>query len=311
VTVPSGGRNRIVCIGNATVDRTFALTVDARLGTKNPAIAREIAFGGVARNVAENLARLEVPVALIACVGDDRDGHAILADCRALGIDVRDCVVSTEFPTPQYGAILDVHNDLVMGASDMRAIEALPAERIRSASGEDAVDVAWTFADCNLNPATLAAAIAATRTPGHRIAINTVSVAKASRLPAGLHGIDLLFCNVIEAQAYLGSHDASPELLAQALHARGAHTTVMTLGEAGAIVAGDMGHTRIATTPRTVADVTGAGDALIAGTLYALLNGAGEVDAVRAGMTVASFAVEATTPVSRVLTPAALRERLG
>jgi pseudouridine kinase len=309
VTVPTGGRDRIVCIGNATVDRTFALTVDARLGTKNPAVARPIAFGGVARNVAENLARLGVRVTLIACVGDDDDGRAILADCRALGIDVAGCVVSADFPTPQYGAILDVHNDLVMGASDMRAIEALPAARIRNAG--DGADVAWTFADCNLGAATLRAVIDAPRARGHRIAVNTVSVAKAARLPADLHGIDLLVCNVLEAQAYLASDDADPARLTQALHERGAQTTIMTLGDAGTIVADEVGTTRIAAVPRTVADVTGAGDALIAGTLYAFLGGAPTNDAVRAGMAAASLAVEATTPVNRALTPATLRERLG
>jgi pseudouridine kinase len=125
-----------------------------------------------------------------------------------------------------------------------------------------------------------------------------------------LRGIDLLFCNTVEAHAYVGGDDAEPERLAQALAARGAQTTVMTLGDAGAIVTSASKHTRIATVPRSVADVTGAGDALIAGTLYAMLGGARVVDAVRTGMAVASLAVEATTPVSRALTPAALRERL-
>jgi len=308
VTVSPGGRDRIVCIGNATIDRTFALAVDATLGTKNPAVARPPAFGGVARNVAENLARLGVRTALIACTGDDDAGRTLLDDCRALGIDVRGCVLSTDYPTPQYAAILDVRNDLIMGASDMRAIEALPPERVLHAG--DGADVAWTFADCNLSRETLAAAIAAPRAAGHRIAINTVSVAKASRLPAALRGIDLLFCNVVEAQAYLATAEADPERLAQALHERGAHTTVMTLGDAGAIVAGPFGIERIATVPQTVTDVTGAGDALIAGTLYGLLGGASSLDAVRVGMAVASLAVEAPTPVNPAVSPATVRERL-
>jgi pseudouridine kinase len=303
------GRDRVVCIGNATVDRTFALTVDARLGTKNPAIARPPAFGGVARNVAENLARLGVRVALIACTGDDDEGRAILADCRALGIDVDASVVAPGLPTPQYAAILDVRNDLVMGASDMRAIEALPPERVLHAGDGD--DVAWTFADCNLNRETLAAVIAAVRPAGHRLAINTVSVAKAPRLPERLDGIDVLFANVVEAQAYLGTGESDPARLAQALHARGAHSSVMTLGDAGAVVAGPFGCTPIAAVPHAVVDVTGAGDALVAGTIYALLAGAAHVEAVRVGMAVASLTVEAPTPVNPALTPTRLRERLA
>ena len=308
MTVP-GGRDRVVCIGNATVDRTFALIVDARRGTKNPAVARPIAFGGVARNVAESLARLGVRVSLIACVGDDDAGAAILADARALGIDVSDCVITAEYPTPQYAAILDIRNDLVLGASDMRAIEALPPGEV--VARRDAGDVAWTFVDCNLTADTLRAAIAAPRRPGHRLAINTVSVVKATRLPADLHGVDLLFCNTIEAQAYLATGEAAPERLAQALYQRGAHTTVMTMGDAGAIVTGAAGDARIATVPARVADVTGAGDALIAGTIYGMLAGASEADAVRMGMAVAALAVEAPVPVNPALTRAALRERLA
>jgi pseudouridine kinase len=302
-------RDRVVCIGNATVDRTFALSVDARPGTKNPAVARPPAFGGVARNVAENLARLGVRTALIACIGDDDAGRAILADCRTLGIDVTRCVVSAEYPTPQYAAILDVRNDLVMGASDMRAIEALPAERVLRAGDGD--DVAWTFVDCNLSAPTLAAAIAVPRPAGHRIAIDTVSVAKAPRLPAMLDRIDLLFCNVLEAQSYLAVTEADPERLAQALRARGAHTAVMTLGDAGAMIAGSQGIAHVAAVPGPVTDVTGAGDALIAGTLYALLGGAQEDAAVRVGMAVASLAVEVPTPVNPAVSPAAVRERLA
>jgi len=302
------GRDRVVCIGNATVDRTFALLVDARGGTKNPAIARPVAFGGVARNVAETLARLGVRVALIACVGADDAGAAILADARALGIDVSGCVITEDYPTPQYAAILDVHSELVMGASDMRAIEALPVERIVAPSD---ADVAWTFVDCNLNAAALRAVIAARHAAGHRIAVNTVSVAKATRLPADLGSIDLLFCNAVEAQAYLGAGGWEPERLAQALHARGAHTTIMTLGDAGAIVTDASGHTHIATLPARVVDVTGAGDALIGGTIAAFQDGANAVDAVRAGMAVAALAVEAPVPVNPALTAAAVRARLG
>ncbi len=302
-------RDRVVCIGNATVDRTFALAVDARLGTKNPAIARPPAFGGVARNVAENLARLGVRVTLVACTGDDDEGRAILADCRALGIAVDGCLVTPDFPTPQYAAILDVRNDLVMGASDMRAIEALPPERVFHAG--DGADVAWTFADCNLNGETLAAAIAAPRPAGHRLAINTVSVAKAPRLPHALHGIDLLFVNVVEAQAYLARDDNDPAVLAQALCARGAHSTIMTLGEAGALVATPDRSTHIDAVPQAVTDVTGAGDALIAGTLFGLLGGATHVDALRAGMALASLTVEAPTPVNPAVSPARLRERIA
>jgi pseudouridine kinase len=235
-------RERVVCIGNATVDRTFALDGPVEFHTKNPAVARPIAFGGVARNVAENLARLGVAVELVAGVGDDDAGHAVLADCRALGIAIDRCVVSSAVPTPQYVAIIGPDNELVIGGSDMRAIEALPAMLVREAHAS--AGLAWTFADCNLSAGVLAALIAMPRAPGHRLAIDAVSVAKGLRLPADLRGIDLLFCNEAEARAYLARPADDAEALAQALHARGAQTAIMTLGRAGAIVADADGVTR-------------------------------------------------------------------
>jgi pseudouridine kinase len=307
VSAPAPARDRVICIGNATVDRTFALDGELQLGTKNPAVARPIAFGGVARNVAENLARLGLHVALIASVGDDDAGRAVLADARALGIDVGACVVTPDFPTPQYAAVLDPRNDLVFGCSDMRAIEALPFERVRAAAS--APGTAWTFADCNLRRETLSAVIAAPRAAAHRLAIDAVSVAKAQRLPAALAGVDLLFCNVDEARAYLDAPAAAPDALAQALQRRGAQTTVMTLGAHGAIVLTPERSERVAAAPATVADVTGAGDALIAGTIYALAGGATAFEAVRTGMVAATFALEVAVPVNPALTAAALAER--
>ncbi len=302
-------RERVVCIGNATVDRTFALDGEVHLKTKNPAVARPIAFGGVARNVAENLARLGVRVELIASVGDDDAGQAVLANCRALGIGVERCVVSSSYPTPQYVAIIDAHNDLVIGGSDMRAIEALPAEHVRNAHA--GAEWAWTFADCNLTADVLADLIALPRAAGHRIAIDAVSVAKGRRLPADLHGIDLLFCNAAEARAYLGRDGADPEALAQALHTRGAQSAIMTLGDAGAIVADADGVALVRAERAQVADSTGAGDALIAGTIYAAMQGATIRAALRTGMAAASLAVEATAPVNPALSPASVAARLA
>src|SRR6185437_2163670 len=92
-------RDRVVCVGNAALDRTFALTGPARMATSNPAAVRP-GFGGVARNVAENLARLGVPVSLVTQVGDDAGGRALRADCAAAGIDVQGVMLSTAYPTP-------------------------------------------------------------------------------------------------------------------------------------------------------------------------------------------------------------------
>ncbi len=46
-------------------------------------------FGGVARNVAMNLARLGMRAALLTAVGRDEPGAALVTECERAGVDCR------------------------------------------------------------------------------------------------------------------------------------------------------------------------------------------------------------------------------
>ena len=52
----------------------------------------DISMGGVGRNIAENLSRLNVNTKLISAIGNDLYGNTILSECKNLNIDVNDCV---------------------------------------------------------------------------------------------------------------------------------------------------------------------------------------------------------------------------
>src|SRR5829696_3958634 len=81
------------CIGGCVIDRSGETAErEARLHTSNiGTLVRS--HGGAARNVAENLARLGVPVSLSTVVGGDEDGREVLAATEAAGVDVSRCVV--------------------------------------------------------------------------------------------------------------------------------------------------------------------------------------------------------------------------
>jgi pseudouridine kinase len=298
-------RDRVVCVGNAALDRTYALKGPARLATSNPAVLRP-SFGGVARNVAENLGRLGVAVALVTQVGDDTGGRALRDDCAMNGVDVSGVIVSAAHPTAEYVAIVDVAGELVIGASATAAIDALSIASLGTAFDEDA-RTAWTFADCTLPAPVLAAFLEDRRAGGPPLAIDAVSIAKTERLPSDLRGLDLLFLNEDEARALLGT-DASGDAveLARAVRKRGPTAVVLTCGARGAVVAEGNATTEIAGVPATAVDVTGAGDALIAGTLFGLLRDDELPHAVRRGALLAKLTIESPATVSRNLTPAAL-----
>lgn len=251
--------------------------------------------GGVARNVAENLARLGVPTTLLGQVGDDVEGLDILAQTAAAGVACR-ADVRPGLPTGRYSAVLGPDGALVLGVASMDIHDAMTPDWLAGRAGLlDAAD--WVFADANLPAASLAWLAARPL----RLALDAVSLPKAPRLPGRA---DLLFCNAAEA-ALLAGHGGDARTLARSLTGRTARAVVSdgADGLAWADAAGN-GHVEAAATDRI--DETGAGDALAAGTLYGLVNGATLADACRLGAVAAALTVSAVGPCAD-LTPALLR----
>jgi pseudouridine kinase len=88
-------------------------------------------FGGVSRNVAENLARLGQPVSLITVVGNDDFGKKLLEQATSLGIDVHACIQTSEFNTASYLAILTDNGRLQYGLDDMRILALLSPDYLK------------------------------------------------------------------------------------------------------------------------------------------------------------------------------------
>src|SRR5690606_28958332 len=76
---------RIFCCGGGTIDRKYWAAKPVVFGTKNP-VKGQRAFGGVARNVAENLIRLGVETSLMTVVGDDENGRSVVRQLDDLGV---------------------------------------------------------------------------------------------------------------------------------------------------------------------------------------------------------------------------------
>jgi pseudouridine kinase len=108
----------VVCIGAANLDRKLRTLGPLALGTSNPASQSE-SFGGVARNIAENLARLGAPVALLTAVGADSSGAALLAHAESLGIDTRGALRLDGASSGTYTAVLDQNGEMVVALADM------------------------------------------------------------------------------------------------------------------------------------------------------------------------------------------------
>lgn len=290
---------RIVCIGGAVFDRKYHAHAPLISETSNP-VSGYRSHGGVARNVTENLARLGVNIGFVSILGDDETGRAILDHLRLLGVDVSRAIVTNEAPTAEYAAILGPDNELALGIADMGIFDLFKSETLE-AVWPHLASADWVFADCNLPQATLETLLAKKTGSRFRLAVDTVSAPKALRLPQDLSGVDLLFLNLDEAHSLLRHPAGTPRLTAEqainALHARGVAKIVMTMGAAGVHIGDESGIRHIASVPAQPVDITGAGDALISGTLYCLLDRKELPDAVRTGTLLATLTTESEASV--------------
>ncbi len=278
---------RVVCVGGGVLDRKYRARGPIVSGSSNP-VGGSQSYGGVARNVAENLGRLGAACAFISVLGDDETAKILLGHLSAAGVEVSGVERLSGGRTAEYLALLTESGELELALADMDIFEAItPAllERHRPRLQ----GAAWVFADCNLPAESLEYLLELRRRSGFKLALDPVSVAKSARLPASLEGLDLLFLNRDEAAALTSEPQDALEPMLDALHARGAAQAVLSLGESGLIISSANERVHLPAPPTEVQDVTGAGDALIAGTLYRLLEGESLQSACRTGQRLAQL----------------------
>jgi pseudouridine kinase len=272
----------VVVIGGANLDIKAKSFEVNRFGTSNPGIVTT-SPGGVGRNIAHNLARLGAKVALIAAIGDDHQGNAVLAATRGAGVDVSR-VNRSAASTGTYVAVLNPNGEMVTALSDMSAVDAVTPSVI--ANNAEAIAAArFVVADCNLSIETLRAVAALAR---DKLFIEPVSVPKSKKLLSLLKDGSVFMAspNLDQVEGLTGSRDGTKG--SAALHAMGLRNIVIHAGVEGAYVSDGNGLDHVAVHPASdVIDVTGAGDAAVAGLVYGLLQNLSLAEAAALGQTMA------------------------
>jgi pseudouridine kinase len=291
----------IACIGGAHRDHRAMLCAPVVLGTSNPGTVYSD-FGGVARNVAQNLAHLGCRVLLCSRVGQDEAGRQVLAQ----PIDTSLVTVSEAHPTASYTAILETNGELVIGLADMDVYDEVTPDVLAPALPRLREAGHW-FLDTNLRGGTLDWLLdAAGPIP---VAVDAISVAKSRRLLPLLPRIRYFFCNLAQAGALAASSFVDPVEAAHSLRLLGAASGIVSAGPKGIAVYDPAGVTSLPALPAVPRDVTGAGDALVAGTLYGLARRLDLRASARLGLASAAITVESPSSAAPYLTPEELHAR--
>ncbi len=280
----------VVVVGGANVDvlaRTNALLVAE---TSNPGRTTTTP-GGVGRNLAENLARWSLPVRLLARVGNDPLGEDLTRRTATAGVDVGLIDLAPGQRTGSYVAVIAHTGDLVVAVADMGATESITPADI-DGHGDALRGAPMVLADANLLPGTLGRVLDICAEANVPVIVEPVSEPKAARLSGVLwqnRPIHTLTPNLGELQAMTGLTD--PAAAARLLHERGVQRVWCHQGT-GSTLYNAYGAQSIRVETLAATDVTGAGDALVAGYSAALLSGASVVAAARFGHRAAGHTVQ-------------------
>ena len=296
---------RVAVAGSAILDVIARPTSKVEVDSSNEGDIR-VGAGGAARNVAENLVRLGCRVTLVTDLADDFPGRFLLDYIRGVGMEVR---LSRRRRTGVYLALLHPDGTLDRGFCATGTESVTPDEVL--AALPDLADFHGVVIDANLAGNVVGTLADRCRRLNIPYALETVAHERALRVLPAIPGCAFIKPDRAEARMLTGlpcGTRAEAAACAGRLREIGAGTVIVSLGEDGF----HMEHPELSghfpAAPATVADVTGAGDALFAAAFLALLKGLSPRQAAEAGRLAAALTVACPTAVTPAVTPKLLDE---
>ena len=272
----------------------------------------EIVHGGVGRNVAEDIANIELRPRFVSMVDDTPEGEEVLRKLKNHKVNT-DYVPAVPNGMGMWLAVFDETGDIggsISKRPDMSALETLINEK-----GDE------IFADCDsivveidLDKEIIKSVFKYAEKYKKRVYAVVANMSIASQRRDFLQSIDCFVCNVEEAGILFVSdfEGMSPEELCDELSRKVVSaripSMVVTLGSRGAVYADMNGDKGVYPARRVkVRDTTGAGDAFCAGVAIGLTYGKTMREAVEIGTQLASSVIT----VSENVCPRFLPRELG
>jgi len=281
---------KVVVIGGSVIDLFLYPHQKMKLHDSNPGYMKR-AFGGVGRNIAENLVRCGVDTTLITVLGKDPWGQEIYENARDLGMCINYFEVKE---TPLYISVIHESGEDLVSVALMDEIEKLDKERL--ASRDVYIEPAdFIVIDTNMSEETLNYILHTSKVP---VFVDTISSQKAIRIKQNLKYIHLLKMNLMEAEALsrLNLRDGKTlDEIGLYFINEGVKEVIITLGSEGIFYQSKERKELKKPFQTQIKNTTGAGDALFAGVIFANIHG---LDPVHTGLAAAAINVQSEDAVS-------------
>lgn len=288
-------KKRIVIIGGINMDVGGKLTTSALKNDSN--IGKiSLSFGGVGRNIGENLARIGEDVSMMTAFGNDMFGREIMNNLQSLNIDTTlsstyDCNTST------YLYVMDNGGDMQIAINDMDIYNHLTVEKVQEVEEKlNCYDI--IVIDTNLREDVIEYIL---KNLKPKKAVDPVSVAKAYKIKNLLQYIDYFKPNKMEATYLSGIEIKGIEdeiKVANWFISKGVGKIFISLGEEGCIYGDKNEVGKIKGVKTQVSSSTGAGDAFMAGIIRESMYSQNVVDMCISGSSASIIALKSNDTVN-------------
>ncbi|MGL4730609.1 MAG: carbohydrate kinase family protein [Clostridium sp.] len=232
----------------------------------------KISFGGVCRNIAENLARVGVNTQFISVIGDDKNGRDMVDHSKEIGYCMDNSLILENGSTPTYMAVLDECGEMVSAVVDMESANKLDTNFIDS-KADIIKNAEYTILDSD-NPELLKY-ILETFKGQTKFILDPISSAKAANVKHLISHFHTIKPNRLEAEALCGFKIKNIEDAKRAgkyLLEQGVENVFISLDADGVYYCNDKCCGIVKSEQVKVKNVTGAGDSFVSGIAYGYMN---------------------------------------
>lgn len=265
------GHDYILVFGASVVDMFGFCKSNYRACDSIPGRIK-ISFGGVSRNIAENMARVGVPTKFISIIGDDEIGRSMLTHSLKIGYDMRNSLILEGRGTPTYMAVLDEKGEMVSAVADLDSISAMTTDFIDS-KAPMIENAKYTFLDAD-DPEILEYLL--TKFQGKtKFILDPISSTKAEKVKHLIKYFHTIKPNRVEAEVLSGIKINSKEDLikvGQFFLDLGIENVFISLDADGIFYMNKNEMGTLKSEGVSVINVTGAGDSFVAGLGYGYIN---------------------------------------
>lgn len=280
----------VVVFGASVVDIFGFSTNKYRPYNSTPGQVR-MSFGGVCRNIAENLARVGVNTKFISVIGNDEKGRSMMEHSMLYGYDMSESLVLEGSGTPTYLAILNEMGEMVSAIVDMGALDELSFDFINS-KDEIIKESEYLFLDAD-SPENLEYIL--DRYKDHtNFVLDPVSAEKAISIKHLIGKFHTIKPNRYEAEVLSGIEIHSDDDLVRAgqyFIDLGVKHVFISLDCEGIFFTDGKEAYKVTAWDVPVCNVTGAGDSFVAGLGYGYMNKLGVVETIQKAMAMSIIAI--------------------